>query len=125
MMEILQDLLGGHGQERLCNGFQVSLPLADHLFEEHAPFAVVGAQFRAVEAGRPQHHRETCRQGPSPRDPSGWQAPAPPAAARPCAPCKRDHVDAKRLGDLRDAMAEGRPHPPPDISLDGLAVRTH
>jgi hypothetical protein len=34
-------------------------------------------------------------------------------------------VNAQFLGDLSAALAMGRPHPPADISLDGLAVRTH
>ena len=38
---------------------------------------------------------------------------------------KGDHVDPQRLGDLSHALAMGRPHPPADISLDGLAVTTH
>jgi hypothetical protein len=36
-----------------------------------------------------------------------------------------DHVDAQLLGDIRHTLAVGWPHPPADISLDGLAVRTH
>lgn len=34
-------------------------------------------------------------------------------------------MHAQLLGDLGAALAVGRPHPPADISLDGLAVRTH
>jgi hypothetical protein len=34
-------------------------------------------------------------------------------------------VNPKLLGDLRHALAIGRPHPPADIRLDGLAVTTH
>jgi hypothetical protein len=36
-----------------------------------------------------------------------------------------DHVGPQLLGDLSHALAMERPHPPADISLDGLAVTTH
>ena len=34
-------------------------------------------------------------------------------------------MDPKLLGDLGHGLAMGRPDPPTDISLDGLAARTH
>ena len=36
-----------------------------------------------------------------------------------------DHVNPQPLGDLRHALAVRGAHPPADISLDGLVVRTH
>ena len=36
-----------------------------------------------------------------------------------------DHIDGQLLGDLVHALPMGWPHPTADISLDGLAVRTH
>jgi hypothetical protein len=36
-----------------------------------------------------------------------------------------DHVDAKLLGRSPSRPGGGVPHPPADISLDALAVRTH
>jgi hypothetical protein len=86
---------------------------------------LVGEAIGAVHAGDLQHHSELVGSAPALGILLGGRhhlSLQPPGLA-PLV--EGDHVDPQLLGDLRYYLAVGRPHLRADISLDGLAVRTH
>jgi len=96
-----------------------------HLLGKETPLPAVGAELSGVQASGLQHHRELVGRAPTLGILLGGRHhfPLQPPGLAPLV--ESDHVDPQLPGDLRHALAMGRPHPEADISLDGLAVTIH